>query len=144
MDMSSSTDRGTFGSGVTALQLTTAPTRSGGSCFLSESPTDGPATACFETGDLFADHAVVYLVQSDGGPAAGQINYLRVVGVVSPGVDRLQVVFTSGARYDVPINSEGGFDFEAPLATARSGDLPAQLVAYSNGSQIGGYSLSQR
>lgn len=143
MDMSRATDRGHFGSGTDAVHLVTAPTNAAQSCLLSDSP-GGPASSCLSGGDLFAQHKVVYLVQSDGGPDPSKLKYLRVVGVAASDVDSLQVIFKSGATHRVDLNVSHAFDYEAPLGTIRSGDVLTTLVAYSNGTTVGTFPLSQQ
>lgn len=143
MIMSKATDLGTIGSGTAAVHLLTAPTSRGGSCLVDEgSASVGPGSSCLDTPSLFTLRPVAYLVESSGGPDPANVEYLRVVGVVKPGVDALVVQLSSGANEPVTITSTGAFAYEEPLATIHAGDLASELLVYSGGKVVGTFPLN--
>lgn len=142
LDMSHAQDIGQFGAGAATAHLQMAPRTTGGNCLLIDSDI-GAASTCLTGTDLFRDHKVVYLVQSDGGPALSGLKYLRVSGVAAPGVDAVKVISTSGSTTTVHLNASRGFVYNAPLASVHSGDAPATLEAFSGGQSVGLYPLNQ-
>jgi hypothetical protein len=131
MLMSKTTDLGTLGKS-NAVHLLSVPTSSGGSCLISETADGHQGTSCVDT-PLFAKEPIAWLEESDGGPDPATINYMRVVGVVKPGVDAVDVQLESGAIDAVSLTSRGAFDYEEPLSTIHAGDLPATLIVHTGG-----------
>lgn len=128
MLMSQATDLGTVGSGSAAVHLISVPTSKGGSCLVATTTDGGAGGSCLGTPSLFTDRPVAFIEESDGGPAPANINYLRIVGVVQPGVTAVQVQLASGTTEAVSLSSTGAFDYEEALSTIHAGDLPSALV----------------
>lgn len=141
MVMSQATDLGTVGAGSAAVDLLTAPTANGGSCLISESSA-GPSGSCLDTPSLFTQKPVAYLVLSDGGPDQADINYIRIVGVVEPSVNSVEVELSSGTKQQVAIASTGAFEYDTPLADIRAGITPSTLIVSRGGDVLGTYPVS--
>jgi len=142
IDIGHATDRGQFGTTTNHVHLMTAPTSNGKTCFLNDSSV-GTAASCMSGTDLFADHAVVYLVQSSGSPSVKGIDYLVVSGVASDDVDAVQIIYSSGKTHTVQLNALHSFVYRAPVAWVRDGDLPTKLVALTQGDQLASFPLNQ-
>jgi hypothetical protein len=130
MLMSHATDLGTVGVGAAVEHLSSVPTSRGGSCFVATSANGAAGGSCLGTPSLFTDRPVAFIEQSDGGPAPGNISSLRIVGVVQPGVDGVQIQLSSGATESVSLSSTGTFEYEEALNTVHGGDLPAALLIH--------------
>jgi hypothetical protein len=141
MLMSEATNLGTVGTGTASVQLTSVPTSSGGSCLVAENADGGQGGSCLDTPSLFTSRPVAFLEESDGGPDPASINYVRVVGVVKPGVDSVGVQLSSGTTESIAVTSAGAFEYEEPVSSIHAGDLPAKLIVHQGGEAVGTYAL---
>jgi hypothetical protein len=84
---------------------------------------------CNPAASFFGAHAFTLSLAYDGGPDLATVRDAGIVGVVAPGVSRLEVVYADGSTRPVPITRDGGFAHPVSQSLLAQGFGPVALVA---------------
>ncbi len=86
---------------------------------------------CNDAEDFFGGRQLSISLGYDGGPSISAASNARIVGVVTPVVDRVEIVATNGTHTPVPITVDRAFAYVVPQAELQRGVGPKEVVAYA-------------